>query len=80
MAGPQLRLTSVTIHSGDPRALARFYAELLQHLDIAVEDLDSAQRWALDRGATLADEQPNDDVRVFFDPDGHPFCLFLDQH
>jgi hypothetical protein len=25
----------------------------------------------------LADFQPQDDVRVLFDPDGHPFCLFL---
>jgi hypothetical protein len=28
-------------------------------------------------GATLAQVQPQDDVRVLLDPDGHPFCLFL---
>jgi len=28
-------------------------------------------------GATLADFQPQDDVRVYFDPAGHPFCLFI---
>jgi hypothetical protein len=27
-------------------------------------------------GATQAAYQPQDDVRVLIDPDGHPFCLF----
>jgi catechol 2,3-dioxygenase-like lactoylglutathione lyase family enzyme len=49
-----------------------------QHLDIAVGDLDKAMRWALEAGATLADFQPQEDVRVMLDPDGHPFCLFED--
>ena len=49
-----------------------------QHLDIAVADLDEAVRWALDAGASLADFQPQEDVRVMLDPDGHPFCLFED--
>lgn len=48
-----------------------------QHLDIWVTDLDAAVAWAVAQGATLADYQPQDDVRVLFDPDGHPFCLFL---
>lgn len=47
-----------------------------QHLDIHVTDLDAAVDWALATGAVLADFQPQDDVRVLFDPDGHPFCLF----
>ncbi len=46
------------------------------HLDIAVDDLAAAVAWAVDAGATLATTQPQDDVRVLFDPDGHPFCLF----
>ena len=29
-----------------------------------------------DAGATLADYQPQEDVRVMLDPAGHPFCLF----
>jgi len=49
-----------------------------QHLDIAVTDLDKGVSWALESGATLADFQPQDDVRVMLDPDGHPFCLFED--
>ena len=48
-----------------------------QHLDIWVEDLVAASAWAVSCGATLAATQPQDDVRVFFDPAGHPFCLFL---
>ena len=48
-----------------------------QHLDLRVEDLDAASDWATRCGATLADTQPQDDVRVFLDPVGHPFCLFL---
>jgi catechol 2,3-dioxygenase-like lactoylglutathione lyase family enzyme len=47
-----------------------------QHLDIEVADLDAAVEWAMAQGAILADVQPQDDVRVLFDPDGHPFCLF----
>ncbi len=34
---------------------------------------------ALALGATLADFQPRDNVRVLLDPAGHPFCLCLDQ-
>jgi catechol 2,3-dioxygenase-like lactoylglutathione lyase family enzyme len=48
-----------------------------QHLDIWVTDLDAAVEWAVAQGATLADFQPQDDVRVLLDPSGHPFCLFL---
>ncbi|MGJ6978955.1 VOC family protein [Aestuariimicrobium soli] len=47
-----------------------------QHLDIWVDDLDASVAWALDCGATLAAEQPQDTVRVMIDPAGHPFCLF----
>jgi catechol 2,3-dioxygenase-like lactoylglutathione lyase family enzyme len=47
------------------------------HLDIPVDDLDAAVARALEAGATLAENQPQEDVRVLFDPVGHPFCLFL---
>jgi catechol 2,3-dioxygenase-like lactoylglutathione lyase family enzyme len=47
------------------------------HLDIQVHDLDEAGAHAEKAGAALADFQPQDDVRVYLDPDGHPFCLFL---
>jgi hypothetical protein len=46
------------------------------HLDLSVEDLDSAERAALDLGATKADHQPEPDRwRVMLDPAGHPFCI-----
>ncbi len=47
------------------------------HLDIAVNDLDAAVAWAMESGATLADYQPQENVRVLLDPAGQPFCLFL---
>ena len=50
---------------------------ITEHLDIAVDDLNETVAWAVAAGATLADYQPQDDVRVLFDPAGHPFCLFL---
>lgn len=47
------------------------------HLDIHVDDLEVATRRAVALGAREAAGQPQDDVRVLFDPAGHPFCLFL---
>jgi catechol 2,3-dioxygenase-like lactoylglutathione lyase family enzyme len=49
-----------------------------QHVDIEVDDLDAAVDRAVSLGATLAEFQPQDDVRVMFDLDGHPFCLFVE--
>lgn len=46
------------------------------HLDIEVDDLEEAGRAAAAAGATLATFQPQDDVRVWLDPAGHPFCFF----
>lgn len=53
--------------------------QMMMHLEIGVDDLESAAAHAAAAGATLADYQPQDDVRVFLDPAGHPFCLWLDQ-
>ena len=47
------------------------------HLDIEVDDLEAAVALAVEAGATLAEFQPQDGVRVCLDPAGHPFCLFL---
>ncbi len=49
-----------------------------QHLDIDVEDLEAATGWAVECGASLAEHQPQQEVRVLFDPAGHPFCLFTE--
>ena len=122
---PGIALTTVTLNSPDPPALARFYSRLLgwpieteepgwvtlrnpdggigmgfhiediyvrpvwpaepgeqqmmMHLEIRVDDLEAGSAHARECGAILADYQPQDDVRVHLDPDGHPFCLYLDQ-
>lgn len=51
--------------------------QMQMHLDIGVDDLDAAGREVVRAGAVLADHQPQEDVRVYLDPVGHPFCLFL---
>ncbi|MFI1827465.1 VOC family protein [Streptomyces sp. NPDC020412] len=48
------------------------------HLDIRVDDLAEGVRHAVALGAREAAHQPQGDVRVLFDPAGHPFCLFVD--
>ena len=45
------------------------------HFDLAVADLDEAQKVAVELGATVADPQPGETWRVLLDPSGHPFCL-----
>lgn len=50
---------------------------MMSHLEIEVSDLDEAQAWATETGATIAEYQPQEHVRVMLDPAGHPFCLFL---
>jgi len=47
----------------------------MMHLDVQVDDLDAAVADAESLGAELAEIQPQANVRVMFDPDGHPFCL-----
>jgi catechol 2,3-dioxygenase-like lactoylglutathione lyase family enzyme len=51
--------------------------QMSMHLDFEVDDLDVATAQAVAAGAILAGFQPQDDVRVFLDPAGHPFCFFL---
>ena len=50
----------------------------MMHFDFQVGDLDSAVAEAVALGATLADHQPQENVRVLFDPAGHPFCLCVE--
>ncbi len=52
--------------------------QMMMHLEIRVDDLEAGCAYARECGAILADYQPQDDVRVHLDPDGHPFCLYLD--
>ena len=51
--------------------------QMMTHLDIEVDDLESAGAHAIAQGAVLAEFQPQADVRVYLDPAGHPFCLWI---
>ncbi|POX44808.1 VOC family protein [Streptomyces sp. Ru72] len=51
--------------------------QMMMHLDIEVTDLPAAVEQARALGATMADFQPQNDVRVLYDPAGHPFCLWV---
>ena len=53
------------------------HPQMQAHLDIGVAELDPAVARATALGATPAEWQPQEDVRVMLDPHGHPFCLFL---
>ncbi|HEX6870824.1 MAG TPA: VOC family protein [Micromonosporaceae bacterium] len=48
------------------------------HLDVVVDDLDTAETAVLDLGATKHDHQPGTSFRVYLDPAGHPFCLCVE--
>jgi predicted enzyme related to lactoylglutathione lyase len=52
---------------------------MMAHLEIAVDDLDAAVAHAVAAGASVAAFQPQNDVRVCLDPDGHPFCLYIQE-
>jgi catechol 2,3-dioxygenase-like lactoylglutathione lyase family enzyme len=52
------------------------HQQMMMHLDIEVDDLEAAGAQAVAAGATLAEYQPQKLVRVYLDPDGHPFCLW----
>ncbi|MEU4832468.1 VOC family protein [Streptosporangium sp. NPDC023615] len=52
--------------------------QMMMHLDLEVGDLEAAVAHAVEAGATLADHQPQETVRVLLDPAGHPFCLYTD--
>ena len=45
-------------------------------LELAVQDLETAEAEALALGATRPDQKPNPEHwRVLIDPAGHPFCI-----
>ena len=46
-----------------------------EHLDIRVDDVDSAEQAVLALGATRLPAERESGFRVFADPAGHPFCL-----
>src|SRR5215471_9703460 len=49
----------------------------MMHFDFQVGDLEDAVAEAVALGASLANRQPQKNIRVLLDPAGHPFCLCL---
>jgi len=47
------------------------------HLDVTVDDLDTAEAAVLGLGATKHEHQPGTSFRAFLDPAGYPLCLCL---
>ncbi|MFB7502450.1 VOC family protein [Streptomyces broussonetiae] len=46
------------------------------HIELGVDDLDTAEKHLLGLGATKPEHQPQPDRwRVLLDPAGHPFCI-----
>jgi len=50
--------------------------QMMMHLDLEVTDLAAETARAVSLGAELREHQPQENVRVLFDPAGHPFCLY----
>ena len=78
--GTELHLLSeahATGGAGQPDPGAGAERGMTHHLAFEVDDLDAAVALAVEAGATVAEFQPQDGVRVCLDPAGHPFCLFL---
>ncbi len=47
------------------------------HLDFHVTDMEKARAEVLAIGAVQSEFQSAEHFQVFFDPEGHPFCLIL---
>lgn len=47
------------------------------HIDVMVDDFETAEPAVLELGATKHEHQPGTTFRVFLDPAGHPFCLCI---
>ena len=74
--GPGLSFQREPIHARPTWPAAAGEQQMQLHLDIEVDDLEAAGAEAVAAGAVLAGFQPQEDVRVYLDPAGHPFCLW----
>lgn len=45
------------------------------HLDFDTNDIEAAEKRAVELGATVPEFQPGETWRVLLDPEGHPFCF-----
>jgi predicted enzyme related to lactoylglutathione lyase len=75
--GPGLSFQAETAYARPSWPAGSDDQQMMVHLDFQVDDLEVAGAHAVEAGAVLAEFQPQDDVRVYLDPAGHPFCLFL---
>ena len=76
--GPTLAFQPEDIYERPVWPAEQGQPQMMMHLDIHVTDLAAASGHAIALGATLAAFQPEpDNLLVHLDPDGHPFCLFL---
>jgi catechol 2,3-dioxygenase-like lactoylglutathione lyase family enzyme len=75
--GPGLSFQLEELYERPAWPAERGRQQMMLHLDIGVEDLTATVEYALAAGATLAEFQPQENVRVLLDPDGHPFCFFV---
>ena len=73
---PWVWLTALRVDNHTPPTWPSDDVPKQMHLDLAVTDLDEAEKEAERLGARPATDQPAPDRwRVLLDPAGHPFCL-----
>jgi catechol 2,3-dioxygenase-like lactoylglutathione lyase family enzyme len=75
--GVGLAFQSETVYARPVWPATADHQQMMAHLEIQVDDLATATAHAESCGAEAADFQPQPDVRVYLDPAGHPFCLYL---
>jgi Glyoxalase-like domain len=76
-AGPGLSFQDEPLFQRPTWPSASDQQQMMIHLDLEVEDLEVAGAYAIEQGATKAEFQPQDDVQVYLDPAGHPFCIWV---
>ncbi|HTI77461.1 MAG TPA: VOC family protein [Mycobacterium sp.] len=73
-AGPMVTLMRVNTYTAPSWPIGPQHQQM--HIDVGVDDLESAVSAAIALGAVEATHQPAPDQwRVLLDPVGHPFCL-----
>jgi hypothetical protein len=75
--GPGLSFQEETGHTPPVWPAGPGDQQMQIHLDIEVDNLEEAGAYAIACGATLAGFQPQQHVRVYLDPAGHPFCFWV---
>lgn len=75
--GREIGMRELAFQRADPWVRPRWPdpSHPLVHLDIRVDDVDTAEHTVLAAGAVRAASPADSGFRVFKDPAGHPFCL-----